>query len=220
MTAHAALAYPLEERLDYLLVLAALVGVDETVSSNELGLLAEFCDKLESGGENKEAILAFARDVDPVRVVDTCERLATSELRFTLVSDLLYIAHADDRYDDAEREVIGNIARRLGITWRQLDAMDAYARSVLRARVSRLPTDDSGDDAMAEELRENATAGLAAAGVPLAAVAVAGAGLTPLKIAGGLAAMGMGTVGVGVGVAAALGVVSFYAVRGLQRMLR
>jgi uncharacterized tellurite resistance protein B-like protein len=223
MAANPAAAQPKAARIDYLTVLAAVVGVDASVSGKELGVLAQFCDDLGLDPEEKQSIIQFARAVDPAAVIAACERLKESELRFTVVSDLLFIAYTDDRYAPSEREVIEGIARMMGVSWRQLEAMEQYATSVLRSRTAALPTSTTGDDAAETDLTENAVAGLAAAGVPLAAVAVAAAtasGSAVGPVAAGLAVLGMGTVGGGVAAAAALGVGSFFAVRSLYRLVR
>lgn len=209
---HAALSHPKEARLDYLRVLAALVGADTTVRSHELGVLREFCDALDLTPSEADQILAFVRNVRADVVRETCERLKTSELRFTLVSDLLYIAHTDATYAPQERELIETIARLLGVSFRQLEAMDTYAQAVLASRSGRMPGDVTADDAP-DDARANTVAGLAAAGVPLAAVMAAGAGIGPTSIASGLAALGMGAMSTGAGVAALLGVGSFMLVR-------
>jgi uncharacterized tellurite resistance protein B-like protein len=209
---HAALSHPKEARLDYLRVLAALVGADTTVRSHELGVLREFCDALDLTPSEANEILAFVRNVRADVVRETCERLKTSELRFTLVSDLLYIAHTDATYAPQERELIETIARLLGVSFRQLEAMDTYAQAVLASRAGRMPGDVTADDAP-DDARANTVAGLAAAGVPLAAVMAAGAGVGPTSIASGLAVLGMGAMSTGAGVAALLGVGSFMLVR-------
>jgi|JI10StandDraft_1071094.scaffolds.fasta_scaffold685526_2 uncharacterized tellurite resistance protein B-like protein len=223
MAANPAAAQPKVARIDYLTVLAAVVGVDSNVAGKELGVLAQFCDDLDLAPDEKQSILAFTRNVDPATVLAACERLKESELRFTVVSDLLFIAYTDDRYAPTEREVIEGIARMMGVSWRQLDAMEQYATSVLRSSPAALPTSTTGDDANDSAVTENAVAGLAAAGVPLAAVAVAAAtasGSAVGPVAAGLAVLGMGTVGGGVAAAAALGVGSFFAVRSLYRLIR
>lgn len=221
---HAAADLPLAERQDYLRVLAALAHVDGQVAGQELGVLRGFCEALDVTGDAQEPVVRFAHAPDPAAVRATCERLRGSQLRFTLVTDLLYIAHTDARYTAAEREVVEGIAELLQIHPRQLEAMDRYARAVLRQRVGRLPDDPAGDDD-GVDLAANAAGSLAACSVPLAAVAAAGGGA---GLGSGLATLGAGlaaglgvtAVAAGVGVAAGIGVGSFLAVRGLYRALR
>jgi uncharacterized tellurite resistance protein B-like protein len=215
--AHTASDLPISERMDYLRVLAALTAVDDDIAGTELGALGEFCDALGVAGQNKEEVFAFAHDTDNKRVRATCERLRDSQLRYTLVTDLLYIAYTDQTYSSEEREVVEGIAELLHIDARQLDAMETYAQHVLRARVGRLPSDPAGEDD--DDSSANIAGGLAAAGVPLTAVALAGGG----GLAQGLAVLGGAALGAGAaagaGVAAGIGVVSFFAVRGLYRSL-
>ncbi len=219
--AHKASDLPLAERLDYLRVLSALTSQDGTVAGRELGALDEFCDSLGLSELQRRDVMIFARNPDPAAVRATCERMRSSHLRFTLVTDLLYIAYTDDEYTEDEREIIEGIATLLDIDRRQLEAMERYATQMLRNRVSNLPARPDGDED--DVVGANLAGTLAGAGVPIAAVAAAGAGFSGASMATGLAALGgafgLG-VGAGVGLAAGMGVASFVAVRNLYGWLR
>lgn len=214
--AHAALAHPVELRVDYALVLAALVGADNNVRGHELGVLREFCEALQLNAAQTDQVLAFVRAARADVVREICETLKTHELRYTLVSDLLYIAHSDASYDALEKELVVTIARLLGVSFRQLEGMDNYAQAVVAERVGRVPTDTTGDDTP-DDTRANVIGALAAVVIPLFAVVAAGAGTGSFSIANGLERLGRGSFPAGFAVTAIIGAVAFYVVREVIR---
>ena len=150
-------------------------------------------------------------------VVQPCgERLKGHELRYTLVSDLLYIAHSDASYDALEKELVVTIARLLGVSFRQLEGMDNYAQAVVAERVGRIPSDSSGDDTP-DDTRANIIGALAAAVLPLFAVVAAGAGTGTFSIANGLQTLGRGSLTPGFFVTGLIGAAAFYVTRELVR---
>ena len=98
---------------------------------------------------------------------------------------------------------------------KQVAAIRSYVEAVGKAGAS--------DSASAKDLKKlggDVAAGLASAGVPVAAVAVSGSvfGLSAAGITSGLAALGMGLgMTTGIGVAAAIGVGSYFGVRWLYK---
>jgi hypothetical protein len=110
---------------------------------------------------------------------------------------------------------IGEIADTLGINSAQQSAIDRYVAAMLRAN----KTKGSEADGL-KKLGGEVAAGLAAAGVPIAAVGMSGsaAGLGAAGITSGLAALGMGLgVATGIGVALGIGVASYFGVRWLSK---
>jgi uncharacterized tellurite resistance protein B-like protein len=210
---HSALELPIEERKDYLRVLAALASVDNRIDAEELGVLGELCDALGVTGSHRAEIVDFTRKVDEERVERICASLKGSPLRFSLVTDLLYMAQTDREYTLREREVVESIARYLGIEFRQLDAMEQFADGALRSRVSRLPADERGDNADFDR-SANTAAVITAVLAPIAVVVWLGGGTGTQAISLGLDDLGMRQgAGLGVVVAVLLSAALFFLVR-------
>jgi hypothetical protein len=105
---------------------------------------------------------------------------------------------------------------RLNINGEQLAALQKYVEAVIKAQNSGSGKQDLKD------LGAEVAAGLASAGVPIAAVAMSGSvfGLSAAGITSGLAALGLGLgMTTGIGVVAALGIGSYFGVRYLYKKL-
>jgi small-conductance mechanosensitive channel len=131
------------------------------------------------------------------------------------MTDLLFMALADEKFVEAERREIRALADALNLTDPQLAALEKYVQAVLKA--------GKADGVGAEDFKKlggDVAASLAATGIPIAAVAVSGTvfGLSAAGITSGLAALGLGLgMASGLGVAVAIGVGSFFSVRWLYR---
>lgn len=200
---------PIEQRLDYLRVLAALAGADGILGGRELGALEAYCDRLGVGFEHRSTVFDSARRVDPKRVTAVCERFRKSDLRFSLLTDLLVIAMTDRTYGDTERVVIEAIADLLDISAPQLRAMEIYAdravRTMGRPRERRGDDDPTRDRVMA--LGSAVFAALSVFG----SVFAAGFDSRSDRFANGLIRLGFGLGAViGMAVALSVGAIAFF----------
>lgn len=203
------------ERVDYLVVVASMAAADGEVAAAEFEKLREFCRALELGPAEIGQVMAALEGPDTVRIREVTGRLRSSQLRFTLMTDLLFMAYADDKFVEAERREIKALGDALNLTDAQLAALESYVLAVLKA--GKAEGVGPGD---LKKLGGDVAAGLAATGIPIAAVAVSGSvfGLSAAGITSGLAALGMGLgMASGLGVAVGIGVGSYFGVRWLYR---
>src|SRR5947207_718414 len=113
---HSARDLPLGERVDYLTVVASMAAADGRVEESELEQLRAFCRALELPRRETERVLAAARAPDRPHVREILERLKDSPLRFTLLTDLVFVAHADGDFDASELVEVEAIALALGVS--------------------------------------------------------------------------------------------------------
>ena len=211
---HPAHDLPLRERVDYMVVVAAVAAADGTVVAAELGALRDKCKDLGLGASDIGEVIAAAEQPDSVRVVEIATRLRRSPLRFTLVTDLIFMAYADDKFAASEWTEIVTIAKVLDISEEQVTSLTKYVRAVRDAA--------SAEGVGARDFKKlggDVAASLASAGIPIAAVAAAGVpGLSAAGITSGLAALGLGLgMTAGIGAVVAIGVSSYFGVRWLYR---
>ena len=212
---HPATKLPLAERVDYLTVVAAMVTADGEVSDSELGKLRQYCKDLDLGPAEIGQVMTDAEQPNQVQIREITSRLKSSELRFTLMTDLLFMAFADGKFVEAEEREVAALADALVITGEQLTAIKKYVQTVLKAQRTA-----GGTDHQWQKLGGDVAASLASAGVPIAAVAVSGSvfGLSAAGITSGLAALGLGMgMATGLGVAVGIGVGSYFSVRWAYR---
>jgi uncharacterized tellurite resistance protein B-like protein len=212
---HPAMQLPLSERIDYLVVVASMAAADGEVTAAEFDKWREFCKALDLGPAEIGQVMGALEDPDTVRIREVTGRLRSSQLRFTLMTDLLFMAHADDDYCDAERHEIRELSNALNVNEVQLAALEKYVLGVLKASKAG----GVGSETF-KKLGGEVAATMVATGVPIAAVAVSGVtfGLSAPGISAGLAALGMGFgMTSGIGVVAGIGVASYLGVRWLYR---
>jgi len=214
---HPAISLPISDRVDYLIVVASMAAADGELAAAELTKLREFCMSLELGPAERGVVMAAAEQPDAVHIREVAGRLKSSELRFTLMTDLLFMAYADEKYVEAERREIHALADALGIPDAQRVALEKYVVAVLKAQ----QTSGVGPEDL-KKLGGDVAASLASVGVPIAAVAVSGSvfGLSAAGITSGLAALGLGLgMASGLGVAVGIGVGGYFGVRWLYRQV-
>ena len=212
---HPAMQLPLRERVDYLTVVASMAAADGTTAGSEFEKMRELCKALGLGPAETGQVIAALEDPDTVRIGEVAGRLGSSQLRFALMTDLLFMAHADGDYCEAERAEIRELSHALNVSDAQLAALEKYVLAVLKA--SR--AEGIGGEVF-KKLGGEVAASLAAAAIPIAAVAVSGTwfGLSAAGISAGLAALGLGLgMTCGVGAVAGIGVASYISVRWLYR---
>ena len=203
-----------EEKVAYLSVVASMANADGQVTDEEISHLRKACKNVELDPTGIGAVIAAAEDPSQAEIKKYMESLSSSELRFTLLTDIFYLAYADNKLTDDELENIGKIGSSLKIKVDQIAALRKYVEAVRKAENAGSATDEL------KKLGGDVTATLAATGVPLAAVAISGSifGLSAAGITSGLAALGiLGGMASGIGTVAALGAGTYIGVRWLYK---
>ena len=212
---HPASRLPIDQRIAYLSSIASLCMADGAVSDDEVANLRTLCASMQVSGKHIGTVLGAAEEPDSDAVRACLRTLSGSELRFTFITDLFLLAHADGVIDKDEQREIDGMAEALGLTDEQVGSIREYVNALNRAMGS-----DAVDKSDLKDLGAEAAAGLAGAGVPIAAVGAAGsvAGFSAAGITSGLAALGMGFGMLsGIGTAVAIGAGSYMGVKYLYR---
>jgi uncharacterized tellurite resistance protein B-like protein len=207
---HEALELPLAQRVDYLIVVASMAGVDVKLEPEETAKLKTLCRELGLPDEEMKKVL-FASQAATAAVVRHLEGLKESPLRFALLKDCVALGYADGVYDAHERAEVRKIASGLGVAEDQVLAIEELVEAC--AKASKGESHKAG-----EELAEN----LAGAGIPIGILAAASAiGLEVTGAATGLAALGMGLgIATGFGAFLGLGAGTYMGVRWLQKRVK
>lgn len=210
---HSLMEYPEVERVDYLCVVASIAAADGKVTDEEISHIREYCESTGIGEIGIGLIIAALENPEGVDIPTIVSRLAHTDLRFTLLTDMLFMAHADGIVCPIEQEEINKIAAMLTITHHQIEAINMYVEAVISAQHTRR------SEAHWKEVGSEIAGLLASAGVPLGAVAIAGT-VFGNGLSSGLAALGMGLgITTGIGVAVSIGVCSYFGVRWLCKKI-
>lgn len=119
--------YSDREKGAYLTAVASIATADHSASEEEVEHLMALADSAGLSVEQKEAVRKAAIETTPDELRRSIEILRGSELRFSLVTDLISFAKADDHYSEEEKATIEAMAQQLEINKQQYSLLDEFA---------------------------------------------------------------------------------------------
>jgi uncharacterized membrane protein YebE (DUF533 family) len=193
--------------------LFAMANADGAIDKDELRVIFELLDLEGISTAGRRMVLGYT--VQPPRLLDPLLALehAEDQVRFGLMVNLIEVAWANDLLGVEQRYALEVARQQLRVSEEQLQALEQFVQQVRAVQARGL------DDSHAAETVRRSVAGLAAVGVPVAAVYFSGSviGLSAAGIISGLAALGLGLGLVpGIGVAILLGTGAYL---GISRLL-
>ncbi|NTV62568.1 MAG: hypothetical protein HGA65_03395 [Oscillochloris sp.] len=205
-------ALPEHQRVAFIGALYALAVADGALDKDELQLIIDLSDLEGLSPAGRQIVLSAV--VAPPAFADTIAPFAVAPepVRYALMLNLLEVAWSNDVLAPEQDALLGAAQATLNINAEQYRALWKFVRDLRAVRLR------GQNDNVAAQATRVAAAGLAAVGVPIAAVYASGSviGLSAAGITSGLAALGLGLGMVpGIGVAVLLGTGVFLGVRAL-----
>ncbi|GAB2794937.1 putative tellurite resistance protein B-like protein [Hymenobacter luteus] len=116
--------YSDQEKAAYLSVIASLASADREASAAEIEFLQQLSHQAGLSGGATQQVLSAAKDASNESIKANLDALRSSDLRFSLVTDLISFARADGAYSNTEEEMVNKIAAYLGINQQQTQALE------------------------------------------------------------------------------------------------
>ncbi len=120
------------EKGAYLGAIASIATADRTASEDELEYIDALCASANLSAEQTKLLTEVATtqvsDDDLHRFLDV---LKTSELRFSLVSDLIAFARSDRDYSEEEKKTVEKISQYLGLNDEQFTVLDQFTKKAI-----------------------------------------------------------------------------------------
>lgn len=123
------------ERTAYLGAIASIATADHSSTEEEIEFLKAMIQTSGVSPEAEAEILAAAKEENPSRLKDWIEQLKHSELKYSLVADLIAFAASDNDYSEEEKQSIKKIAAALNISNEQYGLLNQFV-----AEAENLPT--------------------------------------------------------------------------------
>ena len=130
--------YPVQERLDYLLLVAAVAASDGLIHPDELSLLNQWMDSFKLPGKSRENVLAAANQ-SPLDLQKLEKRLANSGLIYSLMLDMMGMAMADGVLMDKEIELLRDVAVALKLAPLDFNILIEFVHSAHQASMLTNP---------------------------------------------------------------------------------
>ena len=116
--------YSEEEKTAYLSAIASLATADRQASGAETQFLQALAQQAGLSGGSTQQVLSAAQDASNQSIQQYLDVLKGSDLRFSLVTDLISFARADGAYANDEEAMISKMSAYLGINPQQKQALE------------------------------------------------------------------------------------------------
>jgi uncharacterized tellurite resistance protein B-like protein len=111
------------EKGAYLGAIASIATADREASQEELQFLDALAQAAQLSDTQKGAVLQAAKDPSNISLEKCMEELKNSDLRFSLVTDIISFAKADGKYSPEEESKITEMASQLNVNNEQVKAL-------------------------------------------------------------------------------------------------
>lgn len=122
------------EKGSYLGAIASIATADRTASQEELEYIRMLADSAELSPEQKEAVETAATELSGEELKHCLDNLKGSDLRFSLVTDLIAFAESDQNYSPEEKANIEKIAQYLHINKQQFSLLDQFVKKTAEVK--------------------------------------------------------------------------------------
>jgi uncharacterized tellurite resistance protein B-like protein len=117
--------YSEAEKTAYLSAIAALATADRQASAPEAEFLQRLAQQAGLSDAATRQVLTAADSADNSTVQQSLDQLKSSDLRYSLVTDLISLARADGTYSAGEEEMVSKMAAYLGINPEQKQTLES-----------------------------------------------------------------------------------------------
>ena len=136
--------YTDQEKGAYLGAIASLATADQSASAEEISYISEVADAADISPQQKEMVLRAAKEITPEELKKCLDILRNSELRFSLIAELISFAKADGQYGEEEKSNIEEVAKELGINNRQFSLLDTFVTKAAESPEAAEPVASHG----------------------------------------------------------------------------
>lgn len=116
-----------EEKGAYLSAIASIATADSEASDLEIEHLLHLCEAADLPADQQEMVIAAAKGTNDSDLVRSLDILKSSDLKYSLVTDLFAFAKSDGNYSEAEQQSVKKIANYLGVDDKQYGLLGELA---------------------------------------------------------------------------------------------
>ena len=129
--------YSGQEKGAYISAIASIATADRSAGEEELDFLEELADSADLSPDQREKVRNAATNTSDEDLKASLDILKTSDLKFSLLADLIAFAESDTDYSVDERTEIDAMANYLGVSQKQVSTIKEFVQSA----ASQVPGD-------------------------------------------------------------------------------
>ena len=122
------------EKGAYLGAISSIATADRAASDEEMEYIMALAESAELSDEQKKAVSRAATELSGQELLKCLDILKNSDLKFSLVTDLISFAEADKNYTAEEKANVEKIAQHLGINQQQFSLLDQFVKKTAEVK--------------------------------------------------------------------------------------
>ena len=127
--------YTDREKGAYLGAIASIATADRAASEEELDYIMDLADSADISDDQKQAVIRAATELSGEELSRCLDILKTSDLRFSLITDLMNFGKSDAEYSEQEQKNVEKIASYLNINREQFSLLDQFVDKTAEVEV-------------------------------------------------------------------------------------
>lgn len=124
------------EKGAYLGAIASIATADRSATPEELEYLTALAESAGLSSEQKYAVIQAASEISDDDVIRCLDVLKNSELKYSLVTDVIAFAKTDNNYSEEEQKSVQKMADYLGVNHQQFSLLDHFTDKAKEASSS------------------------------------------------------------------------------------
>jgi uncharacterized tellurite resistance protein B-like protein len=116
------------EKGAYLGAISSIATADHSASDEEIEYIMALADSADLSEEQKQSVRRAATELTGQELKKCLDILKSSDLKYSLVTDLISFAEADKKYSDDEKGNVEKISQYLGINQQQFNLLDQFVK--------------------------------------------------------------------------------------------
>src|SRR4030095_11950660 len=125
-----------EEKGAYLGAIASIATADYVASEEELEYITQLAESADVSVDVQQGVVRAAKELSGDELIRCLDILKTSDLRFSLITDLMNFGQSDKDYSKEEKKKVEKIASYLNINREQITLLDHFVNKISRAKIA------------------------------------------------------------------------------------
>lgn len=133
------------EKGAYLGAIASIATADKSASEEELQYIEALCASANLSEDQEDAVKRAATEMSGEELQRCLDVLKGSDLRYSLVSDLIAFSESDKNYSAEEKENVQKIATHLGVNQEQFSLLNQFTKKAVEEAPAQAEQLQSGE---------------------------------------------------------------------------
>jgi tellurite resistance protein len=149
---HVLEGYSDQEKGAYLGAVASIATADRQASEEEMQYITALCDAADISETQKEAVMRAANELSGEELKKCLDILKNSDLKYSLVTDIIAFAKADTNYDAEEQKRVEEISQYLEVNQNQFSLLNEFTE---KAAAKEVPVEEKAKPSFLSSLGLN-----------------------------------------------------------------